>query len=120
MNRLLSIGEIILPLLLMFLPGCTSSSDSPAPPGVPDLPEQAASPSPADGAVDVPVSTDLSWASASGATSYDVYLGTNLSSLALQNSEAVTAHDPGILAYSVEYFWRIDSVNANGATMGAV
>ncbi len=105
----------------VILSGCSSSSsDTPMQPVQKHPPDQVTNPLPADNAIDVPVSTDLSWASASGATSYEVYLGLSAGSLSLRSSQTATIYDPGILDYSTEYCWRVDSVNADGTTAGAV
>jgi len=84
-----------------------------APPG------QASSPSPADSAIDVAVSADLSWTAGSAATSSDVYFGTT-SPGTFQGNQAATTFDPGTMANDTTYYWRIDEVNAGGTTTGSV
>jgi hypothetical protein len=84
---------------------------------------QAASPSPTDGAVNVALTAQLSWASVSGMTSYDVYLDssnppayrTNVRNIAYR-----TRYTPpiGFLNYSTLYYWRIDSKNSSGTYIG--
>ncbi|NIS80349.1 MAG: hypothetical protein GTO14_09120, partial [Anaerolineales bacterium] len=88
----------------------------PAPPGPPG---QATNPSPADGATDVSINADLSWTAGSGATSHDVYFGTT-SPGTFQGNQTATTFDPGTMAYSTTYYWRIDEVNAAGTTTGVV
>ena len=87
---------------------------------IPNLPADATGPSPADSATDVALDADMSWTAGAGATSHDVYGGTNtpLSSADfIQNQSGVT-YDPGTLAYDTTYYWRIDEVNAGGTNTG--
>ena len=65
---------------------------------------------------------DVSWSDGGGATSYDVYFGTDSSpdSGELRGNQAGTSFDPGTLAYSTTYYWRIDAVNTAGTTTGDV
>ncbi len=90
--------------------------------GPPPPPGQASNPSPSNGATGVSATADLSWTAGSGATSHDVYFGTNSTpdSGEFQGNQAGTTFDPGTLAYSTTYYWRIDSVNAGGTTTGVV
>ena len=85
-------------------------------------PGATSSPSPSDGADSVSTSVDLSWGAGSGATSYDVYFGTDSTPDAgeLQGNQTGTSFDPGTLAEGTTYFWRVDSVNADGTTTGSV
>ena len=66
-------------------------------------------------------SGSLSWKSAAGATSYDVYFGTTppLSKLISVPSNFPYTLESD-LATNTTYFWRVDAVNACGATPGAV
>ncbi|MDI6787838.1 MAG: hypothetical protein QME51_05660 [Planctomycetota bacterium] len=82
-------------------------------------PAPASSPNPADNLTDVPLSQQLSWASVSDATSYDVYFGTT-SPGTLRDNQTGTTYNPGTLASSTRYYWRIDSRNAAGPTTGQV
>jgi len=82
-------------------------------------PGQASSPSPANGATSVGITTDLSWTAGSGATSHDVYFGTPTSPPFIQN-QAGTTYDTGTMAYNTTYYWRIDEKNAAGTTTGVV
>jgi hypothetical protein len=89
---------------------------------VPPLPGQASTPSPADAATDVALNATLGWTAGSDATSHDVYFGTNPTPGPgeLQGNQAGTTFDPGPLASSTTYYWRIDEVNAAGTTAGVV
>jgi len=91
-----------------------------APPG--DPPGQATSPNPADGATGLGYDTNLSWSAGSLATSHDVYFGTDSTPDASESkgNHGGTTFDPGTLAYATTYYWRIDEVNADDTTTGAV
>jgi len=84
-----------------------------APPG------KAISPSPANGATDVGVTTDLSWTAGSGATSHIVYFGTT-SPGTLQGEQGGTTFDTGTMSTNTTYYWRIDEKNTAGTTTGDV
>lgn len=90
--------------------------------GGPSLPGAASSPSPSNGATAVSTSTSLSWAAGSGATSYDVYFGTDSTPDAGEyaGNQGGLSFDPGSLATGTTYYWRIDSVNSAGSTTGGV
>jgi len=83
-------------------------------------PAQASGPDPSDGAIDVSLTTDLSWAASARASSYDVYFGTDSSLGAgqLQANQTERTFDPGTLDTSTTYYWRIDGININGTTTG--
>ena len=82
-------------------------------------PGQASSPSPAIGATGVSITTTLSWTADPNATLHDVYFGT-VSPGTFQNSQTGTTFNPGTLASSTTYYWRIDEKNAGGTTTGTV
>jgi fibronectin type 3 domain-containing protein len=89
---------------------------------------QATDPLPADGATNSSRSAGLSWFAGENALMHRVYLGTS--------QAAVTAATPtspefvvetafrdvnvGVLAANTTYYWRIDGVNAENVTTGAV
>ena len=85
-------------------------------------PSPATSPSPAHGAASVDLNADLSWSAGSGATSHDVYFGTDPTPGVeeFQGNSASPGFDPGLLAYSTTYYWRVDEVNDVGTTPGSV
>jgi hypothetical protein len=87
-----------------------------------DPPEKAIDPVPAHGATNQLISTTVSWANGGGATSYDVYFGTNPApSIAeFKTNQTTLSYSPGTLSYGSTYYWQIDSLNANGATQGDV
>jgi hypothetical protein len=81
-------------------------------------PEKAADPDPYDDETGVAIDETLSWTDGGGATSYDVYFGTETGDLDSIGNQAGTTYDPGELEYDTEYFWRIDAVNDDGTTEG--
>jgi subtilisin family serine protease len=83
------------------------------------LPGAATNPSPANAATGVATSAPLGWTAGSGATSHDVYFGTS-NPPAFRVNQTATTHNPGALAASTTYFWRIDGRNAAGTTTGPV
>jgi hypothetical protein len=77
----------------------------------------------------VAITSALSWDAATGATSYDVYFSTSLAgvtsanpgSVEFQGNQSATSYDPpGDFTVGTTYYWRIDSVNAEGTTPGVV
>lgn len=88
----------------------------------PSAPGQASSPNPSSGSSEVAAGAILSWAAGSGSISSDVYFGTHPipAALEFQGNQNVTVFAPGILDYETTYFWRIDEVNAQSTTTGAV
>jgi hypothetical protein len=88
----------------------------------PPAPPPSGSSTPINGATDVPVSLSLSWGTVNGATSYDVYFGTNNPPTNIINGTNTTGttYQPGTLSYSTTYYWRIDSKNTAGTTTGSV
>ena len=85
-------------------------------------PNQATNPSPPHGASNVSINSNVSWLNGGGATSYDVYFGTDPTPDAgeFQGNQIPTSFDPGTLGYGTDYYWRIDAVNDYGTTTGDV
>jgi hypothetical protein len=88
--------------------------------GTPPTPGQATSPSPANSATDVSLSTNLSWTAGPNTSSHNVYLGTSssavdnatTSSSEFKGNQGSTTYDPpGNLSNDTTYYWRIDEVN---------
>jgi len=83
-------------------------------------PGAVGNPQPANSAVDVQMTTTLSWTRADNAASHELYFGTDRDAV----SNATTAspeyvgpralgsesHDPGKLAMNATYYWRVDEV----------
>ncbi|MHC4086351.1 MAG: metallophosphoesterase [Planctomycetota bacterium] len=89
---------------------------------VPNPPDPATSPNPANGATDISVFADITWNAGALAESHDVYFGTNATPGAgeFQGNQTGTTYDPGNLTASTTYYWRIDEVNPVGITTGTV
>ncbi len=89
-------------------------------------PGAVGNPSPANGAVDVKMTTTLSWTASDSAASHEVYLGTNEE--AVRNADKTSpeykasnplgseGYDPGKLDWHTIYYWRIDEVDNQGNT----
>ena len=88
----------------------------PTPPAPPAAPS---SPNPADAATNVPSSLTMTW-SATGATSYDVALGTTNPPSAVSTGQVSSTYAASGLAPSTTYFWQITAHNSAGATAGPV
>ena len=84
-------------------------------------PPKAINPTPADTGFKVAKANPvLSWQSGGNTCAYDVYFGTNPSSLTKVSSlQGGTTYTCGTLAEATTYYWRVDSVN-NGTTTGDV
>ena len=76
-------------------------------------PNQPSNPSPSNGAVDLELSTDLSWScsdSDGDSLTYDVYFGTDStpdSSELVSNDQTQKTFDTGILTGSTTYYWKV-------------
>lgn len=106
----------VLILTLLLSSGCRKdSSDDPLPP-----PGKAGSPTPSDGATGVAQLTLLTWDAVLGATSYDVYFGTTNPPPFQGVLASGPSYGPGPLGPLALYYWRIDSVNGAGTTVGDV
>ncbi len=89
-------------------------------------PAKVTGPDPANGAVNVAVDKTLLWSAATGATSYDVYFGTNATNVSnattasseFMGAQTNTNYSPGTMLTSTTYYWRIDSANSFGTTKG--
>lgn len=88
----------------------------------PSAPTIASTPSPAHASTTVATSTILSWIGGTGATSHGVYFGTTTSptSSEYKGNQTGTTYDPGVLAASTTYYWRIDEANGVGTTTGSI
>jgi len=65
-------------------------------------------PNPADGATNVDVNTDLSWAGGPGTSiTYDVYFGTTNPPQKVVSNQSGTTYDPGTMNYNTQYYWKI-------------
>jgi hypothetical protein len=97
--------------------------------GVEINPNRASGPQPEAGQTDVPRDVVLSWMPGETAATHDVYFGTNfvdvndasranpLGVLVSQNQTATTLELDQPLAFGTTYYWRVDEVEAGGATI---
>ena len=93
-------------------------------------PGTAGTPTPADAAIGVAMTTSLNWAPATNATSYQVYFGpdkeavrnADTSSPEYQGSAALGSEsiDPGKLSWHTMYYWRVDAVTNTGPVKGPI
>jgi len=83
------------------------------------IPVNAREPQPADGAVDVDVTSALAWRAGRDAAAHDVYLGTDPDALALAGNPGATSYNPGTLDLGTTYYWKVDETSgADGLTWG--
>ncbi|MBI5778435.1 MAG: putative Ig domain-containing protein [Planctomycetes bacterium] len=84
-------------------------------------PAQVGSPTPGNNTSNISVTPELRWAAAAGATSYDVYFGLdNPPTNRVSNNQSGTTFNPSTLINDTPYFWRINSKNVGGTTIGNV
>jgi hypothetical protein len=93
-------------------------------------PGAAGSLEPANGAVEVPLNSQLTWIPATTAVSHDVYFGTDKD--AVRNATTASpefkgnkaagseSHDPGQLTWDTTYYWRVDAVYSTNTVKGLV
>jgi hypothetical protein len=83
---------------------------------------QATAPGPADGAVNVPLGTVLSWTPGANMLGNEVFFGTtpNPGAAEFRSAQPGTIFDPGPLDLNVTYYWRIDTVTAVETVEGEV
>jgi hypothetical protein len=92
------------------------------------LPEPAGNPFPANQATNVPLNVTLSWSAGEGATSHDVYFGTDSNAVAtathasaeFKGNGPAASFQPGVLPLNSSWYWSITEVNASGQTPGPV
>ncbi|HRX25115.1 MAG TPA: hypothetical protein P5512_13315, partial [Chitinophagales bacterium] len=73
---------------------------------------------PANNSTDRPLDTTLNWTCV-GATSYDVYFGTNATPPLVSIGQAGSSYSPGPLAPGTTYHWKVIAKNAFGELAGA-
>ena len=93
-------------------------------------PGAAGSLQPANGGVDVQITSTLSWTPADNATSHELYFGTDAD--AVNNATTASpeyvgpralgaeSYDPGGLAWDSSHAWRVDEVYPSGTVKGLV
>ncbi len=91
----------------------------------PAAPSLASNSSPSDGSTDIPRNTVLEWTPGETADKHDVYFGTVFddvnsagtdSPLLVGPAQDANMYDPGRLDLGQSYYWRIDEIDATGAT----
>jgi hypothetical protein len=82
-------------------------------------PSRATNPQPGDGSTDVALTALLEWSAGERAERHDVYFS-NANPPELAASLRGAAFAPGRLAPRTTYYWRVDEINAFGATAGDV
>ena len=84
-------------------------------------PGRATNPTIVNGAINVPISTpSVGWTNAGGATSVEVFFGTNPQSLPSIYSGAVVSSRPVTLNYSTTYYWYVNETSGAGTTKGTL
>ncbi len=78
----------------------------------------AVNPSPADGAENVDVNTELTWLEAEFATSRDLWFGKKGAMEKIEPAPAGSSFDPGILELGQSYQWRVDQIGPSGTVTG--
>jgi hypothetical protein len=77
-------------------------------------------PIPSDHAVDVGITTDISWTGGDpdpyDTVTYDVYFGTSSSPPQVVSNQSSTTYDPGTLTYNTVYYWKIVAWDNHGAS----
>lgn len=101
-----------------------TSIESITTPPIPSAPAKVTNPTPTTGNTNVELSSGnlaLKWAGSTNTTSYEVYLGTNSSSLSKVADVAYSA-SPSYqltgLSPATTYYWRIDASNEKGTATG--
>jgi parallel beta-helix repeat protein len=82
-------------------------------------------PQPPDGAINVPVNTQLSWTASDpnpgDTVKYDVYFGTTSPPPQIVNNHSATTYNPGTMSPGTKYYWKIVAWDNHGAsTEGAI
>jgi hypothetical protein len=75
-----------------------------------DPPNVPTNPIPINGATDIDINVDLSWSCSdpdNDNLTYDVYFGTISPPPLISNNQTSTNYDPGVLNYTVQYYWQI-------------
>ncbi len=87
-------------------------------------PVQPSNPQPLNAAVDQSIDVNVSWSCTdpeNDPLTYDVYFGTSSNPAQVSNNQPGTAYEPGQLANSTTYYWKIVAQDDHGnSTTGAV
>lgn len=99
-------------------PGGASEPAPPPPPAPTTAPAVPSGPSPQASTTSVSTGADLKWSATSGATSYDVYFGTNAAPAMLMSNISANSAALPTLAAGTKYYWMVVARNAAGTTTG--
>jgi hypothetical protein len=78
----------------------------------------AVNPSPANGAIDVPVDVSLSWLEAQFATGRELWIGKPGAMEKVDPAPTGTTYTPGNLELGQTYEWRVDQIGPSGTVTG--
>jgi hypothetical protein len=78
----------------------------------------AVNPNPADGAVDVSISPELTWLEAEFATSREIWFGKTGAVEKIEQSPEGASFSPGTLEFGETYQWRVDQIGPSGIVTG--
>jgi GH18 family chitinase len=118
MNFRLSLWGIL--LIMLILTACSKKGGVNPPPS-PTPPGCATNSAPANGAFVAAGTLTLSWTAASGATSYDIYLGATTSPTTVIASNVLGTtynYTVPVFASSQPLYWYVQPKNSNGAATG--
>ena len=110
---------VISPVTYATNPPGPVSNDNTIVPKPNQAPAAPGSPSPASGATGIGTTPTLTWTS-SGATTYDVRLGTSSTPPPVSTGQTSASFSPGTLSNSTTYFWQVIAHNTVGTTSGPV
>jgi hypothetical protein len=83
-------------------------------------PNIPSNPSPSNGSTGVSINADLSWTGGDpdpgDTVAYDVYFGASSSPPKVVSNQSGLSYDPGTLAYTTLYYWRIVAWDNHGAS----
>ncbi|NOT51792.1 MAG: hypothetical protein HOP10_11015 [Chitinophagaceae bacterium] len=116
-------SRLFICILLIIVIGysCSKKGGTDNPPSGPTVPGCASNTSPANGSFITATSVTLSWAAVSGATGYDVYLGTSAATATvIASNVSGTSYNytiPGF-AQSQSLYWYVQPKNTTGGATG--
>ncbi len=112
---------LLFSIAVIIIHSCSKKGGTIPPPG-PTVPGCATNTAPANGAFVSPGPLTLSWTAVSGATGYDIYLGTSPSTatLLIASNVSGTSYNYSVptFASSQALYWYVQPKNANGAPTG--
>jgi hypothetical protein len=85
--------------------------------GINNPPNAPSNPNPANGSINIPIDTDLSWTCGDpdgDIVAFDIYFGTVNPPPQVANN--VTEYDPGLLELNTTYYWKIVAWDEHGAS----